>query len=361
MRGECAAKWRGIHGSANPVTGGTIVQMARENGWAPRPGGGPMDWDGPISAGEAAAGPEPERQLIQYLRALFKPDEFVGYVTKSWRREDEKGVQWIPSKGHWDRTAGQLIKALEKCGGDIGSTLGDWAPEEGAWIRFNPLDGKGCKDKNVTGFRHALVECDELPVEEQLALIKKLNLPVACLTHSGKRSLHAVVRVDASDYEEHQSRVRLLYEICKENGLKVDAQNKNPSRLSRMPGVTRNGKEQSLIAVNMGARGWDEWLAFMECDYDGLPEPEGLEEVWDNMPDLAPCLIENALRMGHKMLIAGPSKAGKSFLLIELCVAIAEGRRWLGWKYAPARIFSTRTMWTRAICPGMTGMETSRL
>ena len=41
-------------------------------------------------------------------------------------------------------------------------------------------------------------------------------------------------------------------------------------------------------------------------------------------------LIDGILRQGHKMLIAGPSKAGKSFLQIELCIAIAEGRKWLG-------------------------------
>lgn len=352
--GECAAKWRGFHGSSNPVTAGTVVQMAKERGWSPSGrSGGPMDWDSPISAGEdekGASRPGPERQLIQYLRALFKPDEFVGYVMKSWRRENEEGISWLPSKGSWDRTAGQLIKALEKCGGDMGAALGDWAPEAGAWIRFNPLDGKGCKDKNVMGFRHALVECDGLSVDEQLALIKKLNLPVACLTHSGKKSLHAIVRVDAADYEEHQSRTRLLYKICKENGLEVDAQNKNPSRLSRMPGVTRDGREQGLIAVNMGAKGWDEWLSFMECDYDGLPEPEGLKDVWDDMPALAPCLIENALRMGHKMLIAGPSKAGKSFLLIGLCVAIAEGRKWLGWKCAKGRVLYVNLELDRASC-----------
>ena len=47
------------------------------------------------------------------------------------------------------------------------------------------------------------------------------------------------------------------------------------------------------------------------------------------MPDLAPALIDNVLRMGHKMLLAGPSKAGKSFALIEMCIAIAEGTKWL--------------------------------
>lgn len=30
------------------------------------------------------------------------------------------------------------------------------------------------------------------------------------------------------------------------------------------------------------------------------------------------------------MLLAGPSKAGKSFALIELCISLAEGRPWLG-------------------------------
>ena len=40
--------------------------------------------------------------------------------------------------------------------------------------------------------------------------------------------------------------------------------------------------------------------------------------------------IFGVLRKGHKMLLAGPSKAGKSFALIELCISIAEGKPWLG-------------------------------
>lgn len=57
---------------------------------------------------------------------------------------------------------------------------------------------------------------------------------------------------------------------------------------------------------------------------------ENLADIWDNMPELAPPLIDGVLRQGHKMLLAGPSKADKSFALIELCVAIAEGTDWLG-------------------------------
>ena len=37
--GECYRKWGGFHGSLSPVTGGTIVQLAKEQGWEPEPGG----------------------------------------------------------------------------------------------------------------------------------------------------------------------------------------------------------------------------------------------------------------------------------------------------------------------------------
>ncbi len=44
------------------------------------------------------------------------------------------------------------------------------------------------------------------------------------------------------------------------------------------------------------------------------------------------------LRRGHKMLLSGSSKAGKSFLLMELCIAIAEGRPWLGFPCLKGRV-----------------------
>lgn len=353
--GECARKWNGFHGSSSPVTGGTIVQMARENGWTPIEYGGEMDWDSPISAaGSSSIGPAekwgPAEQLIKYLETLFKPEEFVSCATGSWKQADEKGTRWLPKKSSCGRTAGQLIEKLKKYGDDIGAVVGDYLPEAGAWIRFNPLGEGGCADKDVTDYRYALVESDKIPINEQLALIKKLNLPVACMVHSGGKSIHAIVRVGASSLEEYQGRVRHLYKTCTENGFKVDTQNKNPSRLSRMPGVMRSGKEQRLIAVNTGAKNWDEWVSWMENEYDGLPEPECLSDSWDHMPPLAPCLIEGVLRMGHKMLIAGPSKAGKSYLQIELCIAIAEGRKWLGWSCAQGRVLYVNLELDSASC-----------
>ena len=50
------------------------------------------------------------------------------------------------------------------------------------------------------------------------------------------------------------------------------------------------------------------------------------------------------------MLVSGPSKAGKSFLLLELCVAIAEGREWLGWQCAQGRVLYVNLELDRASC-----------
>lgn len=277
---------------------------------------------------------QPARQLIQYLETLFEASETVGYVTETW----EKDGRFLPTKGSYDRTAGELIEALSKCGDDIGSVLGDYKPEAGAWIRFNPLDGKGVKNENVTEYRYALVESDQMEIERQYATIQELQLPVAMLVHSGGRSLHAIVRIDAADYNEYRKRVDHLYSVCEKNGFKIDSQNRNPSRLSRMPGALRNGHKQYIVASNIGKRSYEEWKEWFDGIDDDLPDPVSLADVWYNMPPLNPPLIDGVLRQGHKMLLAGPSKAGKSYALIELCIAIAEGKRWMGWQCAQGKV-----------------------
>ena len=50
------------------------------------------------------------------------------------------------------------------------------------------------------------------------------------------------------------------------------------------------------------------------------------------------------------MLISGPSKAGKSFLQIELCIAIAEGKKWLQWHCAQGRVMYVNLELDRASC-----------
>ena len=363
--GECEKKWPSFNGSGSPVTAGTIVQMAKDHGWQPpsKREFQAYDWDDEISSeAELVIGNcegiklreptnwDPVKEIVTYLETLFEASENVGYVTETWEQKDAEKRKYLPTKGSCDRTAGELIELLNKCNGDIGSVLGDYKPEAGAWIRFNPLDGKGVKNENVTDFRYALVESDCMAIEQQNAIIRELDLPVAILVYSGGKSVHAIVKIDAPNYDEYRKRVDYLYNVCKQNGLEVDKQNRNPSRLSRMPGVVRNAQKQYIIDKNIGKESWQEWKDWIESINDNLPDPENLANEWDNMPELAPTLIENVLRQGHKMLISGPSKAGKSFALIQLSIAIAEGTKWFGFKCTQGKVLYVNLELDRASC-----------
>lgn len=362
--GECEQKWQGFNGSAEPVTAGTIVQMAKDRGFAPSREFVAFGWDDEINyeegaptvnTGEGIPIHEPENfdpvnEIVTYLETLFEAGDNVGYVTETWESEDKGKRRYLPTKGACDRTAGELIQQLKSCGGDIGAVLGDYKTEAGAWIRFNPLDGKGVKNENVTEYRYALVESDSMPIAQQHAVIRELELPVAVLVYSGGKSLHAIVRIDAPNYDEYRKRVDYLYKICKENGLDIDRQNRNPSRLSRLPGVVRGDHKQFIVDRNIGKSDFNEWKDYIESINDDLPDPENLADDWDNLPELAQPLIEGVLRQGHKMLIAGPSKAGKSFALIELSIALAEGEQWLGFGCTQGRVLYVNLELDRASC-----------
>lgn len=335
-RGVCERKWDSFKGSNNPVTGGTIIQMAQSYGWMPFEDG-ELGWNDEIeNDGDADFKPgwKQANELITYLETVFKPNDYVGFVTNDVWFDDGK---WLPSRGVCDRTAGELIRLLKKNTNDIGAVIGDWKEEAGAWIRFNPLDGNGVKNENVAAYRFALVESDTLSIDKQKELFISLQLPIACLVHSGGKSLHAIVHVDAKDYDEYKERVAFLYDYLSRKGVEIDKQNRNPSRLSRMPGVTRNGNKQFLVATNIGKSSWQDWVTYVECE-EMLPAWDSLDDFEFNRPKLAPELIKGVLRCGHKLLISGSSKAGKSFLLMELCIAIAEGYKWLSFECKKGKV-----------------------
>ena len=345
-RGECFTKWNSFNETAGDiVTGGTIFDYAKRGGFVPQkkidPNDGVLDWEdeiGNIIDKDSIDSIElhepsdsnwnPANELIRYLTTLFDTDEYVGFVVSS--IENEKG-KYIPgNRGNFRMTAGQIVEGLHSCNGDIGAVIGDYNQAAGAWIRFNPLNGEGVRNTDIASFKYALVESDSLDIGKQLSIIHQLELPVAAVVYSGAKSIHAIVKVDASDNKEYRERVSYLYKICDKNGLEVDSQNKKPSRLSRMPGCVRGEHKQFIIETNTGKETWSDWVEWVESMNDDLPDEENLADVLFNLPDYAEELIEGILRQGHKMLLVGPSKSGKSFSLIELCIAIAEGTKWMG-------------------------------
>jgi hypothetical protein len=357
---EIDYKWGTFGNNAgSPVTGGTIVKLARDHGWTP--GGSPakayevLPWDvtfyedddeppivdaSSVSEHDELVSPvygdgHALDELRDYLMALFDEGDTVRYVLDATAGDDGR---MRPGVGVYKRTAGDLLKSIEKAKSldDVVGTLDDAV---GAYICINPLDGEYIGNKNVASYRHALVESDDMERGKFAAIVKQLNLPVVAMVDSGNKSLHAIVKIDADDARQYAERVRVLYERCERNGIAIDKANKNPSRLSRMPGAVRNGKRQFLAGLRQGAGDWEEWEAWYAEETDELPESVPLDSMLgDNLPPLKPALIDGLLRVGHKMLVSGPSKAGKSFALINLCIAFAEGLRWFGFTCRRSRV-----------------------
>ena len=345
--GDCAKKWKTFNeGAGSIVTGGTIYDMAVRNGYTPNrreiktfDWGDEIEYDGDAVIKDTAwldtsrVIEEPKElngtdELRRYLQALFKPDDYVGYCVDA--RLDEDRGKWVPANsGVYDRTAGQILEEIRKHPKDIGYAIGDYNKQAGVWIRFNPLDGQGVSNANVLEWRYALVESDNLEIEKQKALMEELRLPIAVMVHSGGKSVHAIVKINAVTDQDYREKVDYLYRVCEKNGLSIDKQNKNPSRLSRLPGVERGDHKQFIIAENIGCGSFDEWKDYIEDSIDTLPDIVSFSDL-DELPPLNPVLIDGILRTGHKMLISGASKAGKSFLLIELALCIVSGRKWLG-------------------------------
>lgn len=352
--GECARKWKTFREDASTiVTGGTIYELAKRYGYKPEEVK-VFDWDDEISDDG-----DPEKiinttwldvsntieqpkeinatdELRRYIQALFKPDEIVGFCIDAQKDEDRN--KWTPaSKGAYGMTAKAILNAIKKHPDDIKAVIGDYNEEAGAWIRFNPLDGAGVSNSNVTELRYALVESDTLEIERQKAIMEELQLPIAVMLYSGGKSIHAIVKVDAVTVQDYREKVDYLYRICEKNGLSIDKQNKNPSRMSRMPGVKRGDKNQYILAENIGLASFDEWKEYIADSIDTYPDIVTFSELQE-LPALSPEIIHGILRKGHKMLISGASKAGKSFLLIELAISITTGRKWLGFQCERGRV-----------------------
>lgn len=345
--GEMRSKWNGFR--RDDVTGGTIYHIACSygyNGGADDPMAGHYDLHNllldevhldPIYGTVQSVPALPNNynakgEMLEYLTTLFEEDEYVGFCAQAFL--DEKHDKWRPSGTVYGRTAGQIIKDLK-----AGRT-GFGTPNEkaGIWIRFNPLDGQGENDTNVTRWKHCLLESDDIPMEMQWSLIQSMHLPCTFVVHSGGKSLHAIVRIDAENAQQYRQRVNDLYEYATKAGFKPDPQDKNASRLSRLPGAKRGERYQYIVARNIGEKSYAEWEKWRQDQADDLPPDMSLADAWNDPPPLKDELIPGILRIGHKLLISGPSKAGKSFLLMNLAISIAEGAEWLGMRCRQGRV-----------------------
>lgn len=291
----------------------------------------------------------PESQFKNYVRSLYRSGEHINIVQATKISDNSGNVKFLPIGQGSNIAVDDVINASEA---EIKRKYIDPLNISGGggWICINPVKAdSGRKNSDVTDYRYVLVESDSMQIERQEAFYRQHNFPIKALVYSGSKSLHAVVCVDAPNLEEYKKRVAILYKYLEENGFKADSANKNPARLTRLPGLKRNGILQRLVDTQIGCKSWNEWLTKANNnDGDNYPTVETLDLV--NKPPLPEAIIDGILRRGHKMLLSGSSKAGKSFLLMELAVAFAEGTKWLSFQCKQGRVLYVNLEIDRASC-----------
>ena len=127
--------------------------------------------------------------------------------------------------------------------------------------------------------------------------------------------------------DEYKERVKFLYEYC--SGMPgFDKQNNNASRLSRLPGAFRNGQLQMPLTGDTGAASWEDWKQHLPVN-DGFPEIKSFRQLQEMELEWPEELIEGILHKGSKMTISSSSKAKKTWIMVNLALALASGTPWL--------------------------------
>lgn len=258
------------------------------------------------------------------LLAAFEDGEWIS-ISEALLNDEGRtvpaGSGCVMERSHW----------LGKLDGVEGDPNRIWTSTDnpGAYIRINPVKVGGSTDNDVTVYRHALLEFDGIPLEEQWKVILESNIPATAVVHSGGKSLHAWVKVDARDRVEYAARVVELLKVLESYG--PDPKNKNPSRFARLPGMRRGQGFQHLLALRIGARNWTEWMA---RNSDIGTSEYRIKDLMDFDPTADPneLLGRRWLCKGHSCLLVGASGIGKSTMTMQLVVLWAVGRAPFGIK-----------------------------
>lgn len=332
----CQQKWEGFNSqNSQGVTIASLIQWAREDsGRDPFTDRGPsipgeiLDLEQPLEVTEVG-GWNPAEDMLQYAKAVFRPGDKIGFVTNS--KLNDKG-KWVPSgRGVTGMDYSFFLNEI-KTAGPVEAIGGQYERDAGVWVRINPLDGNGAGNKNVVDHRHVLVECDTMPEAQQLAIIEELNIPCAAIVNSGGKSIHAIVKVDAGDDPHlYRERVNRLFEVLNERGYEVDEQCRNPSRLSRLPGILRGNRRQFLVGTNRGAASWGEWEDYIERRNTTIFSVNQLLEK-DFVKDDDSLIGNRFVCEGAAWIIVSRSGIGKSSLATQMAIHFAMGTEFFGLK-----------------------------
>lgn len=211
----------------------------------------------------------------------------------------------------------------------------DELPESPNFFCINPLNCEydyaldrpkpARKDLNVTSFRSFLFEMDGVGLDDQLKILNNSSIPFTSVVYSGGKSYHAIICLEKPLTEPAHTRDGVMaykaiwrrlaalidkeaksmgYELPGDAESFVDHSCKNPSRLSRFPGVFREdkGKTQELVRLSSRMPAAEFSALIARCpevtiqDFTIQEKPEDLIDDLDAFQSLMPDALRRRLK-----------------------------------------------------------------
>jgi hypothetical protein len=203
----------------------------------------------PVDVAEIAA--------ASFLQQLFEPGErvlvFNDYKSQGqilWKCPDPEEVFDPDALAH-------ISKPPSGNGGWFLSNpvTGEWLSLDRCKSKRNPEGRTRRSEENLTSCRYLLLESDKAPTDLWLRALAQLPLPIVSVVTSGGESVHALVRVDASDQDEWLSVKNLIARVV--GPLGACHGSLTLVRLTRLPGCWRSGTGgfQKALFLNPKADG----------------------------------------------------------------------------------------------------------
>jgi hypothetical protein len=127
-----------------------------------------------------------------FIRAAFAEGEGIRIAVARFNDEQKE----IPKDSGVVLSREEWLRKLDDAKGNPNKFL-KTSERNGIFVSVNPMKLGGSKDSDVTAFRHALLEFDNISIHEQWGIIIASRIPCAAVISSGGKSIHAWVKVEA--------------------------------------------------------------------------------------------------------------------------------------------------------------------
>ncbi len=241
----------------------------------PLPGqaGGRLPVRAPLRPAKPAFQPMVLKRVAARVADLGDPVEFL-------KNRSPEPVDQLDSRGFLERLypagSGEKVLLLTNmksqgqwlwCADRSAATGPRGVPQggDGVWFLPQPVDGgdhpnprlggKSSRrsEEAVTSWRYVVLESDKAPDVEWLRLLLQLPLRIVSICESGGRSIHALVRLDATSKADWDAQVATMKRTLVTLG--ADGGALSAVRLSRLPQALRGTRCQRLLYLNPHADG----------------------------------------------------------------------------------------------------------